>query len=236
MKHFFLFCLCISLTVNCLGQVNSAYISVSVKNQTLKNGLTNNYKVDYFYDQQQGVLISHYTQPQEFVKITNRKGELKLYFPKENKLSILQDAFFSSENELLFYFVNNQLQDLGLEKEGFYLSDMRTDEEYLVFTWLAPESLKTILKVEVVFEGEKPIYSAYYNRDEKIIRKIYYYEYIQTAHFQMPLKITEISYLNEQDSIIQRMNFSNLNISNTPSSPYFNFKIPENAKVENIAD
>lgn len=194
-----------------------------------------NYDASYFFDNNKGILTSVYTDPNNYIKITNRKGEVKLYYPKGNKVSLLQNTVFSSENEVLYYFVNNQMQDLGLQKEGFQVIDSRTEDNLLVFTWGAPPHLRHIKKVEVVFDGETPIFAAYYNPEDKVFKKIYYYQYMQTAYFQIPQKITAITYTKQRDSIIQRMTFSDINIKSTPDSPYFNFKIPKDAKVETVA-
>jgi len=200
-------------------------------NQSWKKGLITKAQADFFYDKEQGVLVSSYSSPEKFIKISNRKGELKLYIPKNNTVTYSQDISYSSENELIFYFANNLQQDLGLEKEGFRMIDSKMDGNYLIFIWKAPQQMKAINKVEVVYDGENPIYAAYFNLNGDTIKKIYYYDYFSTTYFQMPGKVTEITYTSEKDSIVQRTIFSNLNVSNSPSSSYFNFKIPDNAKI-----
>lgn len=213
------------------SQKSSNYISYSMDNQSYKKGFLTKAHADFFYDREQGVLVSSYTSPNKFIKISNRKGELKLYIPKTNTVTYTQDITLSSENELIYYFTNNQQQDLGLEREGFTMVDSRLDDKYLIFVWEAPQKIRTIKKVEIVYDGDYPIYAAYFNHDGDILKKIYYYDYFTTKYFKMPTKVTEISYTPERDSIVQRTIFSNINVTNTPSSSYFNFKIPDNAKV-----
>ena len=200
-------------------------------NQSYKNGLLSKAHADFYYDKEQGVLVSSYSSPNKFIKISNRNGEVKLYIPKTKKVTFTQDATLSSENELIYYFANNQQQDLGLEKEGFSIVDSRLDGNFLIFVWEAPQEMNAIKKIEVVYDGDYPIYAAYSNLNGDILKKIYYYDYFETNYFKMPTKVTEISYTQQRDSIVQRTIFSNINVSNTPSSSYFNFKIPDNAKV-----
>ncbi|RZT93365.1 hypothetical protein EV201_2526 [Ancylomarina subtilis] len=225
------FLLLILLPSISFSQKSSNYISYSMDNQTYKKGLLTKAHAEFFYDNERGILVSAYSIPNEFVKVSNRKGELKLYVPKSNTVTYTQDNTLSTENELIYYFANNRQQDLGLEKEGFTMVDSRLDGQYLIFVWEAPETMKTVKKVEVVYENENPIYAAYFDNNETIIKKIYYYDYFSTTYFQMPTKLTEISYTPERDSIVQRTIFSNIKLSNSPNSPYFNFKIPDNAKV-----
>ncbi|WP_372639365.1 hypothetical protein [Ancylomarina sp.] len=225
------FILCILFPTVLFSQKSSNYISYSMDNQSYKKGLLSNAHADFFYDKEQGVIVSSYSSPQEFVKVSNRKGEIKLYIPETNTVTYTQDITLSSENELIFYFSNNQQQDLGLEKEGFTMVDSRLDKNYLIFVWEAPQEMNTVKKVEVVYEGDNPIYAAYFNLDGDVLKKIYYYNYFSTTYFQMPTNVTEISYTPEKDSIVQRTIYSNIKVSNTPSSSYFNFKVPDNAKV-----
>jgi hypothetical protein len=200
-------------------------------NQSYRNGLLTKAHAEFFYDNEQGVLVSAYSIPNKFIKVSNRKGEIKLYIPKSNTVTYTQDITLSSENELIFYFANNLQQDLGLEKEGFVMVDSRIDDKYLIFIWEAPQEINAIKKVEIVYDRDYPIYAAYFNLNGDILKKIYYYDYFATNYFKMPTKVTEISYTPERDSIVQRTIFSNINVANTPNSSYFDFKIPNNAKV-----
>ena len=211
------------------GQVNQ--ISVHKKSQVLKDGKKQTVLADCYYSAEQGTFVAHYLEPMEFVKITNRKGEMKIYFPKTNKVSVQQDFYFSSENELLHYFVNNRLDDLGLRKEGFRMSDSRYDENYLVTTWAPPEGMKVISKVELVFENMIPIYASYFGKDGKIIRKIYYSDYYKDHRLLLPKRITEITYTSEKDSTIKRTIFSDIRQNGSVDADYMNFKIPDDAQI-----
>jgi hypothetical protein len=206
-------------------------ISVHKKSQVLKKGKKQTIHADCYYATETGVFVTHYFDPKEFIIKTNRKGEMKVYFPEENKVSIKQDFYFSSRNELLYYFVNNLTEDLGLKKEGFEMTDTRYDEHYLVTTWSAPNSIKKINKVEIVFENMLPIYSAYFDNNNEIIRKIYYSNYYRGASYMLPKRITEITYTSESDSTIKRTIFSDIRENEEVDPYYINFEIPEDATI-----
>jgi antitoxin component YwqK of YwqJK toxin-antitoxin module len=211
------------------GQVSE--ISVHKKSQVLKDGKKQTVLADCYYSAEEGTFVAHYLEPMEFVKITNRKGEMKIYFPKTNKVSVQQDFYFSSENELLHYFVNNRIDDLGLRKEGFQMSDSRYDENYLVTTWSPPQDMKVISKVELVFENMIPIYAAYFGKDGKILRKIYYSDYYKDNRLLLPKRITEITFTSEEDSTIKRTLFSDIRQNGAVDKEYMNFKIPDDAQI-----
>ncbi|MBN1822324.1 MAG: hypothetical protein JW833_16505 [Prolixibacteraceae bacterium] len=213
------------------AQGGNKYITVHLKNETYQKGNLLTAETDYFFDSETGILVVSGTLPENHIKISNRFGEIKIYYPEDNKVAIKQNRFYSSENELIYYFFTNNYYDLGLSDEGFTVSDTRMDGNYQVTTWTAPISLNLISKVELVFENGLPVYAAYFNMNGNIIRKIYYYNYEIFSSFTMPMKVTQISYISENDSVVQRNTWSLMKELNTPGSGYFNFKIPEDAIV-----
>lgn len=230
-KNIFVFLAFFFIAANYPANAQGQKISVRKKSQILKDGQKQTIISNCYYSQAKGTVVNHYLEPEEFIKITNRKGELKIYFPEDNKVSLTQDFYFSSENELIYYFVNNYTEDLGLRKEGFKMTESEHDEQYLVTTWKPEEEMKIIEKVEIVFENTIPIYSAYYNKNNKIIRKIYYSNYYKETNFVLPQKITEITYTSPTDSTIKRTIFSDIKKNHEVDPYYLNFKIPEDAEI-----
>jgi len=213
------------------SQGNENFVNFHLKNETFQGGKLLTQDLDYYFDVEKGNLVVYGSFPQNHIKISNRLGEVKIYFPEKNSVKLLQNQFFSSENELIYYFLSNNFYDLGLAKEGFAVSDSHFDGKYQVVTWNSPVGMKKITKVVLVFENDHPVYSAYFEMNGRIVRKIFYYNYQVFRNFIMPMKVTQISYLSEKDSVIQRNTWSAIKFSGTPSSVYFNFKIPDDAKV-----
>jgi hypothetical protein len=206
-------------------------VSVSQETQVLSNGAKSIFKCDIFYNKEKDAVITHHYYPAEFVKISNRFGEMKIYFPKTNTVTIQQNQLLSTTNELLYYFINNKMTDLGLSKEGFKLVTTNREEELIVTTWQAPTSLKVIYQIKIVFKDMLPVYAEYIGTDRTIKKKIYYSKYTDFKSFMMPLRITEISFENTTDSTIRLSTFSNVLTTDFPDNNYFDFKIPENAKT-----
>lgn len=207
------------------------YINAHLKNETFRNRKLITVESDYFFDRETGNLVIHSMLPEEHIKISNRLGEVKIFYPGTNRISLKQNRYFSSENELIWYFLSNNYNDLGLSDEGFRVTGTHMDGSYQVVTWTAPAGMKVVSTVELVFENGQPVYAAYFNTGGDIIRKIYYYNYEIYPGFMMPMKVTQISYTPDGDSVIQRNTWSSLKASAIPDSDYFNFKIPEDAVV-----
>ncbi len=206
-------------------------VSVEMTTQALKDGKKFTHKADCYYSPEKGIYVTHHYKPEEFIKKTNRDGEMTIYYPEENKVTIQQDFYFSSENELLHYFINNLTEDLGLRKEGFEMTETKYEGAHMITKWKSPAEMKIVEEVELVFKDMAPVFSAYINSKGDTLRKIYYSDYYQTTEFMLPRRITEISYQNENDSTVRRTIYSDIKLNDEVNPHYLNFEIPENAKV-----
>jgi len=206
-------------------------VRVSQETQVLSKGVKSVFKCDIYYNKEKDAVVTHHFYPTEFVKMSNRFGEMKIYFPSTNSVSIQENISLSTTNELLYYFINNKLTDLGLAKEGFRLVKSSREEDMMVTIWQAPPTLKVINQIKIVFKDMLPIYAEYLGLDGQIKKKIYYSRYSDFKTFRMPLRITEISFESKTDSTIRLSVFSNILTGDFPAENYFNFKIPEDAKL-----
>jgi hypothetical protein len=206
-------------------------VSVTQEIQVLSKGSKSIFKCDIFYDKEKDVIVTHHYYPAEFVKVSNRLGEMKIYFPESNTVSVQQSESLSTTNELLYYFINNKVADLGLSKEGFRLAGSNREDSLTVTTWQAPPALKEIDRIKIVFDKMLPVYAEYLWTDGSVKKKIFYSRYSDFRNFRIPLRITEISFQGKADSTIRLSVFSNVRTGDFPENSYFNFKIPENAKI-----
>jgi hypothetical protein len=208
-----------------------SYVSVSQETQVLNQGAKSVFKCDIFYSKEKDAIVTHHYYPEEFVRMSNRFGEMKIYFPSTNSVKIAQNVFFSTSNELLYYFVNNKLSDLGLSKEGFSLANTSNEGDMIITTWKAPIGSKLIQQVKVCFRDMVPVYAEYTDLGGTISKKIYYSRYEDFESFRMPTRIVEINFEGSSDSTISRSVFTNIRTYERPEGEYFNFTIPENAKI-----
>jgi hypothetical protein len=213
------------------GAQQRNYISLNQQTEILENKKKIGNNVDLFLDNNKLVLTKYYHSPSEFIMVSNSLGEIKTYYPASNEVAYKQIAELSSKRNLIYYFANNLTSDLGLVDEGFVLSSNTYENQYNVTLWKAPNILKGIEAVKMVFEDGLPVFSEYQGNKKEILKKIYYTNYQDYSQFRIPLKIIEINYMPSGDSIINRTLFTNVKVSTKPESNYFNFKIPENAKA-----
>lgn len=233
MKKYFLFVFIVVFFIpqfRLLSQFKDC-VSISQETQVLIKGSKSIFKCDIYYSKEKDAVVTHYYYPSEFIKMSNRFGEMKIYFPETNSVSVQQNMMFSTTNELLYYFINNNVSDLGLSKEGFTLVNSSREEGMMVTTWLAPSTLPGIYQVKIVFKEMLPIFAEYSDKKGDILKKLYYSKYTDYKAFRLPLRITEISFHSKTDSTISLSVFSNVRTDEFPENNYFNFKIPDDAKI-----
>ena len=178
-----------------------------------------------------GRMVVRYLHPESYYMVTNTFGEARVFRPQTNEVMVINDGFLSSESELIYYFLTNRIEDLGLRSLGFVLTATRTEGNRIIreFTPVAPNS--NFSKIEMVHENHLPIYCAYYDTGNRVVQRIYYSDYQMLSFTAFPRRITEIAYVAPNDSIVSRKLYSNIKAGRDAVSPYFDFTIPPDAKV-----
>ncbi len=205
-------------------------IQADVTIQQLVNNQVLTIKKEICY-QTNGKLVTHILKPQEIITITNSLGEVSSYFPQENTAWATVSPSQSSKNEILAIFSSNERYDLGLSSLGFYVSSQEKDSTRTIRTYLPKSSHPEISKIIMVYQDDRPIYCGYFNKDSIENKKIYYQDYISLPRFMFPQNITEITYTASNDTIIRRQIFSNIKYDAEATSRYFDFQIPDSAKI-----
>jgi hypothetical protein len=212
-------------------QSDNHRLSIRMESKRLYNGKVAIVRADMFFKYTEGSLLMHYFYPTDYLFITNSKGEVKMYFPDKNEVTSQQNQMFASDNDALYFFLSNQINDLGLKEMGYSVIATRFEEGITITDWLPPTwQIGKISKVTLAHENYLPIYTAYYNEKNKAIRKVYFSNYFMSSAAALPQRITEIEYLPNGDSIISRKIYSDIKFDLTASSEYFDFKIPYDAK------
>ncbi len=224
----------LSLLILVIGRLDAqdSYIYAHSETANVHNGKKITIVQDLYYQAPSNKMVIHFIAPQDYIYISSLQGEAKFYYPKTNQVKVMHDLFLSSKNNLLYYFANNQVSDLGLQEGGYTLTQSRNEGDLIISTWQAPLSQqKYISKAEIVHQNYLPKYLAYYSPQGKIIQKIYYLNYQNFGNFVLPQRLVEIEYKAPQDSVIHSTQYSKIRSEYKNFDGYFNFKIPENAKV-----
>jgi len=213
---------------------NNVYLKVSTKRLHQNKVVSSDYEL--FVNCDNGEMITHYSEPNDFYVFTNRLGEMQAYYPKKNEVVRQQNMLFSSKNDPIYQFFTTQSQDLGLSELGFVLQESNLEDNYLVTEWNPPvELMKDILSVKLVQESYLPIFVSYTSPDEKDKQKIYFSDWNMDNFAIYPQRITQIDFLPENDSIISKKIYSNLLIGKPAEQIFPIVSIPSDAKLVKIS-
>lgn len=207
-------------------------ISLNMEVKSVHKGKVVVTQAEVYYKVQGGLIVTHFNKPFENITISNARGEMKIYDPKENTVMQIQNPSFSSQNSMFYAFFNNITQDMGLKKMGYNLSRSNVEGNYLVSTWLLGTNIASeIKKVELVLEKFSPIHMAFFDAKNEIKQKVYYSNYKQVEEFRLPMKVTEINFTSKTDSVIDRRIYSDVKLNENVNDVYLNYVVPANAKV-----
>lgn len=206
-------------------------VSMEMLSRSTRKGLVNTIKATVYYTAA-GKMVSHYYEPTELLITNNKNGDISVYNFKDNTISQKQNFMLGTDQNQLFYFLENNKTDLGLTKMGFLLKETRFEDGLKISVWIPPLNLvRQISRVELVHEKNNPIFLGYFDIKGRVIKKNYFYDYRQVASVSFPTNVTQITFENAKDSIISKVSYSGFKLDNEVSEEYLNFKIPDNAKT-----
>jgi hypothetical protein len=212
-------------------QAQSNIISAKLKVQKASQGKKVVIEADVYYLIDSKEIRMYYLYPEEFIFFSNILGETKMYFPKKNEVILQQNDIFSADTDILFLFLTQNMSEMGLKQMGFELAESKYDKNYHVTKWASPNSSKGIAEIELVFEDFVPIFTSFISNEKNTLSKTYYDNYQEFNSHYIPLTITEISYINNNDSIVSRKEYFDLRYGSQVNLDMINFKIPDDAKV-----
>jgi len=207
------------------------HVALDMQTRTANKGFFTNTQARIYYANS-GKMVSYFNKPQNYVVLNNAKGEVSLYDPEKNTVAQQQSIMYSTETSQLYFFLQNQKQDLGLQKMGFTQKDLRFEKDLMIAQWLPPMGLQENLSyVELVHEQGKPIYLAYIQQNGAPAKKVYFYDYTKVAGLDFPQSITQIDYTDTQDSLVSKTTYANMRVNAPTDLEKLDFEIPANAKV-----
>jgi len=208
-------------------------VSAHIFTRQTEKGYVSAVTGDLYYARN-GSLVTNFTSPRDYVMVTNPQGEVRVYDPKKNTVMQFQNSLFSTTTTSFFYFFTGKTTDMGLQHSGYKIANTRFDGDMMITEWKAesPQPKDPVVYVKLVHRKSRPIYMDYQDLNHHILRKVYYYDYIELGGVSFPKTFTEILY-QKADSVITKTEYSNFKLNGEAQSSFFNFSVPENAKLLN---
>jgi hypothetical protein len=223
--------LAIGVLLSSFSYKNFNKIALKMVSKSAKNGFTTKIEGEIYYSAN-GKMITYFTYPAAYITIANDKGEFLFYDQEKNTVFQSQNAALSSETSFFYFFLNNKKTDLGLSDMGFHISNTSFEEGLIVTDWAPPIQIASELgEIKLVHDRNDPIFMSYKDSKGMIIKKVYYYDYINMSGIAIPTSVTQIDYHSPIDSIITKISYSNVRMDNEVDDKLLNYDIPETAKV-----
>ncbi len=199
------------------------------KRTTTKGMVT---KVDArVYYKSSGEMVTNFIAPVKLTILNNSIGEVRIYNSVENTVIKSLDNRMSSQNTTFFYFLAGNTGDMGLESAGFRLRESRVEDMLLVSEWTPPvDANREIDYVELVDNGDHPVFMGYLDKNGSYIKKVFYYDFEVVGDVDFPKSITEIDFINA-DSVITKTSFSEFKFNDEGDVKMVNFRVPDNATL-----
>ena len=175
-----------------------------------------------------GRVVIHFLKPQDYILLTNLKGETKMYIPSTNEVIVDNSAAMTSQDELVAIFMSGRSQDLGLGMYGYRLQSTSREDALLKRTYVT-DTAGDVPKVEIVYDNFLPIYCGFLDESGKAITKTYYSNYVPAGRLMLPTRVTSITYTSPKDSSVMRTVYSDIKVDD--DDPLFDFQVPSNAKT-----
>lgn len=206
-------------------------ISLDLYTRTARGGKMSVTKAQIFYNSDGG-MISYYTEPDEVFISNTKKGDVVMYNIKDNTVLQRQNYLFSTENNQLYFFLENNKTDLGLSRMGFAITNTKFEDGLKITTWIPPMQMRSsVSKVELVHNKNNPVFLGYYDVTGGFQKKVYFYKYENHNGISIPTNLTQISFATPIDSIVSKTVYSNIKFDEAVTDEYFNFQIPSTAVV-----
>ena len=207
-------------------------VMLRMESRQLQGGKVATVEARLFYEAYDGRLITMFYRPAGQVMVTNRHGELTIYDEEDNSVYRTQSVEYSSENNLVYYFLSGRTQDRGLREMGFSNSRADFEDGLMITRWDPPSSLNHLFSyIELVHDDYMPVYAGYYDAGGKLVKKVYYDDYEIFSDLILPRSITEFNYLASGDSIVSRVRLSEIRMNRQAESSWFDFKVPDDARI-----
>lgn len=223
--------ICFLLGTSFAVKQNIERIYVKMESKQLQAGKSIILKSEICFEQN-GDMVTHFTSPVEYVVVTNKTGEIKIYDPAKNTVISKQANLFSTQSSQLVFFLSGKANDMGLLDLGFIPTKTYPENSLIVSEWMhkVPDTKSPVVKVKLVHQQQKPIYMHYQDKTNTVIRKVFYYGYKQLNQFSFPSITTEIIYNSNTDSVITKTTYSDFKLNEAAKSNYFGYKIPVTAR------
>ena len=206
-------------------------VQIDAEIKKAANGNMQVMKMTTYYNAD-GKMVTMYSQPDNIVIINNEKGNVTIYDRNNNSLVQSDNAMYSTRTNELYYFLQNESDDMGLSEMGFQVKNTLFEDGFIVTNWVGPEEAQAYFSnIKLVHSNYNPIYIEYTDAENNIVKKMYFSKYQNFNYIDIPTAITSIDFKTPTDSIVTRFTYEQIYFNRSETTDKLNFEVPANAKL-----
>ncbi len=219
-KFIFLLCLSFLLSGSIFSQENFRIRSDFSTKEKFPDGKMRLTMGTVYYDKNTGKLVYDVSFPQKetwvFVDTT-------CYMFKQDSLVKKTINPFFQKTSIFHFALTNNLVNFGLSDIVYDITNVKKQDELIIITWTPKEKFKDNFGKIITSKKDNKLYGVViYNKEEKIVSKQLFEEYIRVENIDFPTKITQILYTPKGESY-QLTNYKNLKINETQNNLFYNY-------------
>lgn len=205
-------------------------ISFKLEKRSLNKGRLTVTVSESYFRLHKDTVIKNFIKPEGRLDIISKNGEVATYDKTKNEAYFEQYPGYNTENNIILFFLSTLFNDLN-DKDSEFKENANNDR--ILTKKIKPGFSEHLFNhVNVNYKNQLPFYAEFYDTDENLFLKIYFTDYKFFSEVSIPGTIREFVYINKNDSIINLVNLTDIQINESPGDDnYFDFKIPEDARI-----
>lgn len=219
-KFIFLLCLSFLLSGSIFAQENFRIRSDFSTKEKFPDGKMRLTMGTVYYDKNTGKLVYDVSFPQKetwvFVDTT-------CYMFKQDSLIKKAINPFFQKTSIFHFALTNNLINFGLNDIVYDITNVKKGEDLIIITWTPKQKFKQNFGKIITSKKDNKLYGVViYNKDDVLVSKQIFEQYVRIGNIDFPSKITQIQYSSYGESY-QLTEYKNIKLNETGKNFYYNF-------------
>lgn len=163
----------------------------------------------FYYDTKINKLIYNIVFPQ---KTTWVAKDTTIYKIENNKIVERKSSFILPEYSIFGFALNGNLQDYGMKKSGYKITDISKSEGKVFLTYSPQQKNSPLGKIIIAQQNNILVGVLFYNPQNKLLSKQFFKKYISQKGINFPTEIVAIKYVDNKE-LYTITNYDKININ-----------------------
>ncbi len=196
----------------------------TIKEKTLQDKLQLT-KGTVYYDKNIGKLVYRISFPEP---ATLMIADTNYYLIQYDSLMEKRAVPAIGEYTLFHQGLSGNLQHYGLEETPYKIASVSQEDDMVITTWIPEGNLKKLMGKIVMSHKQKQLYGIVFfdKKGKKVIRKLFFKDYVNLDGFIFPQEIVQITYRDEEE-YYKVTTFKEIAIDDKSENGMYDLNVPD---------